>query len=133
MGPYDAVPVPAMGTAGALRFLWNRFPELHHLFTDPEKPDSENFDIEPYFSYGQFAEEVLRRQDDRALLSSVYEFIDDLAFSGQSILQELFVIEVLERLAGDAEFASSLYPNIHREAQDALRDVERQIYGRSRE
>jgi hypothetical protein len=104
MGSYDAVPVPVMGTTGALRFLRNRFPELHYLFTDPDKSNSENLDIEPYFSYGQFAEEVLRRQDDKAFLSSVYEFIDDLALSGQSILQELFVIEVLERLAGDAEF-----------------------------
>jgi hypothetical protein len=133
MGSYDAVPVPVMGTASALRFLWSRFPELSHLFTDPDKPDSENFDIEPYLSYGQFAEEVLRRQHDTALLHCVYEFIDDLALSGQSILQELFIIEVLERLAGDAEFAARLYPNIHREAQDALRDVERQVYGRSRD
>jgi hypothetical protein len=133
MGSYDAVPVPVMGTTGALRFLRNRFPELHYLFTDPDKSNSENLDIEPYFSYGQFAEEVLRRQDDKAFLSSVYEFIDDLALSGQSILQELFVLKFWKGSQAMLNFAASLYSNIHREAQDALRDVERQMYGRSRD
>ena len=131
MGPYDAVPVPVMGAAGALKFLRDRFPEMAHLFTDPDKSGAD-LTGEPYHSYGQFAYEVLRRQNDIQLLSSVYEFIDDLALSGQSILQEVFAVEVLEVLATDATFARSLYPHIHPEAQDALREVEEGFFGRSR-
>jgi hypothetical protein len=65
------------------------------------------------------------------LLPLFCSFIDDLALSGQSILQELFVIEVLEILAQDPGFCRRLYPLIHSEAQDALRSVERNMYGRS--
>ena len=128
IGLYDAVPVPVMGPTGAVRFLRSRFPELAHLFSDPDNLDLET--PEPYHSYGIFAREVLVRRDDRNLLPEVYRFIDDMALSGQSILQELLVIEVLKTLAQDAQFATSSYRHIHQEAGEALRDVERQIYGR---
>ena len=131
MGLYDAVPVPVMGKEGALKFLRDRFPEMAHLFADPTTPECD-LDVEPYHSYGEFAYEVLRRQGDEQLMRSVYQFVDDLALSGQSILQELFVIEVLEVLATDATFAASLYPHIHREAQEALCEVEERWFGRSR-
>jgi hypothetical protein len=113
-----------MGPAGAVRLLQGRFPELSGL-PGPDDPAFANQ------AYAEFAGEVLRRQSDEPFVASVCSFIDDLALSGQSILQELFVIEVLENLAQDPGFCRKLYPRIHSEAQDALRSVERNMYGRS--
>jgi hypothetical protein len=117
-----------MGPAGAVRLLQGRFPELSGL-PDPDDPNFDSFDAN--HAYAEFVREVLRRQSDEPLVASVCSFIDDLALSGQSILQELFVIEVLENLAQDPGFCRKLYPRIHSEAQDALRSVERNMYGRS--
>ncbi len=127
-GSSDAVPVQVMGPAGAVRLLQGRFPELFGLL-DPDDPNFDSFDANQ--AYTEFAREVLRRQSDEPFVASVCSFIDDLALSGQSILQELFIIEVLEILAQDSGFCRKLYPLIHSEAQDALRSVERNMYGRS--
>jgi hypothetical protein len=113
-----------MGPAGAVRLLQGRFPELSGLL-GPDDPAFANQ------AYAEFAREVLRRQSDEPFVTSACRFIDDLALSGQSILQELFVIEVLEILAQDPGFCRKLYPLIHSESQDALRSVERNMYGRS--
>ncbi len=128
MGPFDAVPVPVMGPAGAVRLLMARFPQISHLFVDPNGPEFENSDA--YSAYNRFAEEVLRRQNDTTFLSGVYVFIDDLAFSQQSILEELFG-EVLETLAQDKEFCRKLYPCVHSEAKEALKRVDPETYAGS--
>jgi hypothetical protein len=118
-----------MGPSGAVKLLRARFPDLANLLADPDDPD---FDaVDAHHSYGEFGREVLRRQNDSAFLASVCPFLDDLALSGQSILEELFVIDVLEVLAKDAEFARRLCPLPPSEAHNALRTVAREIYGRS--
>jgi hypothetical protein len=94
VGLYDAIPVPMMGPEGAARFLRVRFPELGHLFGDPENLDPET--PEPYHSYERFAEAVLRRQDDRLFLESVYAFINELAVSREYWLQEVLCVPLGE-------------------------------------
>jgi hypothetical protein len=39
MGLYDAVPVPMMQPADVVRYLRGHFPNLIHLFSDPENLD----------------------------------------------------------------------------------------------
>jgi hypothetical protein len=120
-----------MGPEGAVRFLRVRFPELAHLFGDPENLDPET--PEPYHSYERFAEAVLRRQDDRIFLESVYAFINELAVSREYWLQEVLGVSLLESLARNAEFATALYPHLNTKAQEVLRAMEQQMCGRFRE
>src|SRR2546429_1829841 len=64
-GLYDAVPVPMMQPADVVRYLRGHFPNLIHLFSDPENLDP--VVPEPYTSSALLAEEVLRRRDDPSL------------------------------------------------------------------
>jgi hypothetical protein len=116
-----------MDYVGALKLLRERFPQLSHFLPEPDDPDFDNSDV--YHAFSEFAEQAVRRQSDEKFFSSVCTFIDDLALSGQSVLQELFG-EVLETLAQDAEFCRRLRPHIHSETREALRIVEREMYGR---
>lgn len=133
MGVYDAVPVPSsgMGKPDVLRLLRKRFPEFGHLFGDPDNIDPEV--AEPYHSYSLLVNEVLEKKEDKALLQRVSAFIDELILSKDSWLEEMGHIEILEGLAQDAALALSLYATMCPEAQDALRIIERQMYGRVQE
>jgi predicted ATPase len=106
MGLYDAVPVPMMGPEETVRFLRDRFPKLGHLFSDPENMDPS----EPYYSCGRLADEVLRRQDDQALLESFYSLINEMATSRQYWLEETLG-DILEALVHDEAFAAKRLAN----------------------
>ncbi len=125
--PYDAVPVPVMDYVGALKLLRERFPQLSNILPGPHDPNFDNSDV--YHAYAEFAEQTMRRKSDEKFFSSACTFTDDLALSGQSVLQELFG-EVLETLGQDAEFCRRLHSRIHSEAREALPIVERDMYGR---
>jgi hypothetical protein len=133
MGIDDAVPVPSkgMGKPDVLRLLRDRFPEFEHLFGDSDDLDPEV--AEPHYSYGLLVNEVLNKKEDKALLLRISSFIDELILSKDAWLEELAVIEVLEGLAQDPALALELYSTIGPEAKDALKEVERQMYGRVRE
>lgn len=127
----EAVPVPGMDRAAVVRLLRERFPALAQLFGDPDNLDPET--PEPYFSYERFAEEVLRRQNDRNLVEATYAFINELALSRDYWLEEVFGVALLEHLAQDAAFAAAAYPHLNNDAQNALRAIEEQMYGRLRD
>ena len=129
MGLYDAIPVPMMQPDDTLQLLRKRFPELAHLFSDPEHLDPEA--PEPYHSYERLAEEILRRQNDSGFLEPVYAFLNELALSREYWLEEAFGVALMENLAQDAAFAAMLYPHINDEAQRVLKAIEQQVYGRS--
>ncbi len=129
MSSYDALPLPTIRPSDALRLLWARFPELSQQFGDPDDPDPET--PEPHYSYSLFAEEVLRRKEDKLFLERVCTFINELALSRDSLLEELLATEVLEGLAQDPGMAATLYPKIVPEAQETLRAIEREMYGRA--
>ena len=129
MGPFDAVPVPMMQPKDAVKYLRDRFPELVHLFSDPESLDEEI--PEPYSSYERLAEEVLRRQNDQRLLGKLYSLINEMALSKERWLEEALGVSLLESLAQDAEFSANLYPHLNSQAQEMLRAIEQGMYGRS--
>lgn len=115
----------------AVRLLRSRFPELAHLFGDPEHPDPES--PEPYRSYECFAEEILKRQQDSNFLGAVYAFLNELALSREYWLQEAFGVALMESLAQEAEFTANLYSHINVEAQEVLKNIEKGVYGRFRD
>src|SRR5438034_11677538 len=59
---FRSVPVPMMQPADVVRYLRGHFPNLIHLFSDPENLDP--VVPEPYTSSALLAEEVLRRRDE---------------------------------------------------------------------
>lgn len=112
----------------AVRLLRSRFPELTHLFGDPEHIDPEV--PEPYHSYERFAEVILKRQQDFNFLGPVYAFLNELALSREYWMQEALCVALLESLAQDAEFTANLYPHINTEARKVLKSIEERVYGR---
>ena len=119
---------PVSESSHALRILRARFPEPSEHFGTPDEPEPGD----PYVSYGLLAEEALQRRDDQAFLDHVFAFINELADSGDHLLEDLLFLSVLESLAQNPEFAASLYPKITVKAQKGLRLIERRYYGRSR-
>jgi hypothetical protein len=79
MGEFDAVPVPMMSSRAAPDLPRDRFPALTDSLgaenLDPLPPN-------PYLAYALFTQEVLDLQDDQALLDSVWQFMNELALSG---------------------------------------------------
>jgi|HubBroStandDraft_6_1064221.scaffolds.fasta_scaffold07195_5 hypothetical protein len=129
MGSYDAVPVPSVGPSDALRLIRARFPELSKQFGDPDNIDPET--PEPYYSYGLLVKEVLKREDEAPLIQRVIDFINELALSRESLLEDLVGVELLEGLAQDRKMAATLYPRIVPAAQKTLKLIEQETYGRT--
>ena len=128
MEAYDAMPTHAMGPRDALRLLKGRFPEFSHLFSDPDDLGLEP--SEPYYSYGIFAREMLERRSDARLLERVISLINEMTTSKEHILEYVVIVTVLEQFAENPEMAPLLYPRIVPQAQEALRAIERDFYGR---
>lgn len=116
MGLYDAVPVPMMQPKGAVKYRRDRFPELVHLFSDPENLDPEV--PEPYNSYNRLAEEVLRHQDNDNLFQSFCALLNELALSKEFWLEELLG-DVLEGLVHD-KLRGKLCSNLNSQAREKL-------------
>jgi hypothetical protein len=129
MEVFDAMPGHTLGSRDALRLLKTRFPEFSDLFSDPDDPDLEP--SEPHYSYGIFAREVLERRHDARLLDRVTSLINEMVVSKAHILEYVVAVTVLEQLADDPEMAPLLYPKIVPEAQETLRAIERDLYGRA--
>ena len=79
---------------------------------------------DPYHSYERFAEQVLLRKSETALIGRVVKFVDELAESRDSLLQDLLAVTVLESFAQDQEFADLLHYNVNERARKTLREVE---------
>lgn len=116
MGLYDAVPVPMMQPEDVIRYIRDRFPELIHLFGDP--------DDGPYYPYNRLAEEVMRRQDDRALFEAFCSLINEMAASKEYWLGEVLG-DLLEGIAHYEVFTAKLFPRLNQHAQEMLRTASR--------
>jgi hypothetical protein len=107
-----------MGHAGAAKLLRAKFPELSDVLPKPDDPEFDGSDA--YHASAEFAKQVSQRRNDEGFLASACLFIDDLALTGQRVLQEMFG-EVLETLTQDAGLCRQLRPRLHSETQEALR------------
>jgi hypothetical protein len=117
MGLYDAVPVPMMQPADVVRYLRGHFPNLIHLFSDPENLDPEV--AEPYTCSALLAEEVLRRRDDPSLFESLYSVINEMALSREYWMEETLG-NLAEGLVHDEAFVARLRPLLNDQANEKL-------------
>jgi hypothetical protein len=85
---------PVSESSHALRILRARFPEPSEHFGTPDEPEPGD----PYVSYGLLAEEALRRRDDQAFLDRVFAFTNELADSGDHLLEDLLFFPSWSRL-----------------------------------
>lgn len=111
----------------AVALLIERFPALMERVDD----HSDLFEM-PHVTYGLLGTELLENSGDEALFNGVSQFIDELANSGDDLLEELLVINVLEGIAQDSNLATKLSTRISPKAASFLKAVERDYFGRQR-
>jgi hypothetical protein len=128
MQPPNFIVVRQMGPEKAVELLRSRFPDLAAEFSSPDNLEPHD----PYHSYERFAEQVLLHRNETALIERAFKFVDELAESGHSLLQELLAVTVLESFAQDQKFADLLHDSVKEKARKALREVEERHYGRIR-
>ena len=110
----------------AVRLIVDRFPILKERVDQPE-------DIfeSAYVTYGMLATEILENTDNGVLFNNVAAFVDELANSGDDLLEELLVIDVLEGIAQDPDLSIRLSDKVGLKAAAFLKSVEREYYGRT--
>jgi hypothetical protein len=109
----------------AISLLIDRFPVLRQRVDDPG-----DLLIGPHFAYSLLATEALDRHTDEAFLDSVVEFINDLATSGDSLLEEVLVVDILEGIAQDPNLSNRIKANMSPKALYWLERVETEYFGR---
>ena len=109
----------------AILLLLTRFPGLRQKIDDPE-----DLVGSPHYVYGLLANEVLENRTDEDLLNATCGFIDELANSGNGLLEELLVVDVLEGLAEDPALTRNLKTRISTKAAAFLDRIEREYFGR---
>ncbi len=83
-----------------------------------------------HVTYTMLATELLQNPSNDELLNAVARFADELASSGDELLEELLVIDVLEGIAQDSQLAIRLSARLGERAAAFLREVERGYYKR---
>lgn len=111
----------------AVTLLVERFPTLEQRVDDPQ----DLFET-PHVTYGLLATEALENVQDQHLFRALCRFIDELASSGDDLLEELLVINVLEGIAQDPDLAARVGSCVSPRALEFLTRVEREYFGRSR-
>jgi len=109
----------------AVSLLVSRFPAFKQTI------DEDDLWTSPHIAYGLLATEVLDKGTD-SLLGAAARFIDELANSGDSLLEELLVIDVLEGIAQEPDVARRLRAKIGPKSAPFLERVEREFFGRDR-
>src|SRR3989442_15834155 len=102
----------------AVALLMERFPALKEKVGDP----NDLFEM-PHVTYGLLATELVENSADEGLLDAASRFINDLANSGDSLLEELLVIDILEGLAQDPDLARRISGRINPKAAAFLERV----------
>ena len=109
----------------AVTLLVKRFPVVKDRVDDP----NDLFET-PHVTYGLLATEVLENVQDQGLFKDLCKFIDELANSGDDLLEELLVIDVLEGLAQNPELAARVGSCVSPKALEFLTKVEREFFRR---
>jgi hypothetical protein len=109
----------------AVGLLIKKFPQLEKRVDEP----ADLYET-PNVTYGLLASELLENSSDETLLNSAAQFINELANSGDDLLEELLVIDVLEGLAQSPDLARTIGLKINAKAGQFLERVEREYFGR---
>ena len=109
----------------AVKLLIERFPSLKQRVDDP----NDLFEM-PHLSYDLLAAEARENVHDMVLFENLCKFIDELGNSGDDLLEEFLVIDVLEGIAQDPDLAKRVGSCISPKALEFLTAVEREYFGR---
>ena len=80
--------------------------------------------------YDLLGAEMVMQWNDETFRKRSCQFMNDLAASGDSLLEELLIICVLESLAADATVSEQARKCLGEKACGFLIEVERKIFGR---
>lgn len=115
-----------MSSNDAVLLLLRRFPILKERVDDP----NELFEM-PHVTYGLLATEALENIHDESLFGHLCQFIDELANSGDELLEEFLVLDILEGIAQNPDLATKVRSQASPKAKQFLVRVEREFFGRS--
>jgi hypothetical protein len=85
---------------------------------------------EPYYAYERLAALLVARSDDTLFFEAFCDLVDEMAQTGDPLLQDILIVSVLERIAEDARVAARLKQHIGSAGRDMLEAVERDLFGR---
>jgi hypothetical protein len=109
-----------MTYAEAVTLIIERFPILRQRVDDLD----DLFEM-PYVTYGLLASELLENPEDEVLFGLAAQFVDELANSGDDLLEELLVLDILEGIAQDRDLANKFRTKITPKAVSLLENVEK--------
>jgi hypothetical protein len=122
----DFVLVHRMTDRELVCLLLDRFPNVRDLLC----PGEDCFDL-PAVAYGSFARIVIQRSGDPRFIQSVVLFIDELAESKSSLVQEVLITCLLEGIAEDEKVARMIESTMTPHSRSLLHEAEAKIYGRA--
>ena len=122
----DFVLVRTMTDRELVCLLLDRFPSVRDLLC----PDEDCFDLSTVV-YDSFARIVIQRSNDPGFIQSVVLFIDELAESKSSLVQEVLITCLLEGIAADEKVARMIERTMTPHSRSLLHEVETKIYGRA--
>ena len=114
------------GRKNALELAFKTFPELKDEFDSLHDEFSEDV----YYVYGLLATEMVSHWNDEMFRNRSYRFLDGLDESGDSFLENLLVVCLLERLAVDEAMSEQAKISLGERARELLSCVEREMFGR---
>ena len=114
------------GRKNALALAFTTFPELKDKFDGPD----DEFLEDVYYAYGLLSTEIVGRWIDESFRKRCCQFMDGLAESGDSLLEELLVVCLLEKVAEDSTISERAKTCLGEKAGSSLRRVEREMFGR---
>ncbi len=110
----------------AVSLLIRRFP----VVLDLGESESELKQVGPYYAYANFAGRILPDLSDKSVRNSVVKFIDELAESQDSLLEDVLITSVLEKIAEDPERSHEIRLELQQKGAELLRKVEEEMFGR---
>lgn len=114
-----------MTPKNAVLLLVQHFPSLKQSI------DEDDLLTRPHIACSLLAAEVLENNTDEVLLTATARFVDDLANSHDSLLEELLVIDILEGVAQNADVSRRLQTQLSIKPAALLMKVEREYFRRS--
>jgi hypothetical protein len=116
-----------MDAETAVALLVDRFPEVLARVDAPQ----DAFTASPYLAYGLFAQEVVEKKEENDFLNRATTFMNELAESGDALLEEVLVVSVLERIAEDESLVHKLKGKLRAKAGSLMKKVEEEYFGRA--
>jgi len=104
----------------AVSLLVRRFPVVLDLGETKSELEQQG----PYYAYANFASRILADLNDKSVRDSVVKFIDELAESQDTLLEDVLITSILEKIAEDPELSHNIRLELQQKGAGMLRRVE---------